>query len=171
AAPPTAPAAPRALAVAFARPRAYLLALAGAAAMLLLLLWSGELLRRYPYGWEFHAAPEQFASILLVAVLFGLLLPLQAAAIAKARGAAGAVGGAAGTVFGLLSVSCCAPFIVPAVLSFIGFSGTSLLAFNGAVRQWTLQLTLLSVVLLLVSIALVSRTLAAACRIPARGPG
>lgn len=154
-----------ALSVAFERPRTYVLAVIGGAAMLVLLLWSGELLKHYPYGWEFHAAPEQLVSIGALSALFGLLLPLESAALVRARDAAGAVGGTAGTVFALLSVSCCAPFLIPALLSFVGFSGTTLLAFNGTMRQLAMPLTLASVLLLLVSIGLVSRTLTAACRL------
>ena len=140
--------------------------------MLILLLWSGELLKRYPSGWELHAAPEQLLSISALAVLFGLLLPLELAALARARAASGALGGTAGTVFALLSVSCCAPFLIPALLSFLGFSGTALLSFNGAVRQFTMPLTLASIILLLLSIFLVVRTLTAACRLdPKDGQG
>ena len=136
--------------------------------MLLLLLWSGELLQHYPYGWEFHAAPEQLLSIAVLSALFGLLLPLEGAALAKARDAAGAVGGTAGTVFAVLSVSCCAPFLIPALLSFIGFSGTALLSFNGTVRQIATPLTLLSILLLVLSIGFVARTVTAACRLDKR---
>ena len=138
--------------------------------MLILLLWSGELLKHYPYGWEFHAAPEQMLSIGVLSALFGLLLPLEAAALAKARNAAGAAGGTAGSVFALLSVSCCAPFIIPALLSFVGFSGTALLSFNGTMRQLATPLTLVSILLLALSIAFVSRTVTAACRLGKRIP-
>jgi len=138
--------------------------------MLLLLLWSGELLKHYPYGWEFHAAPEQALSTGLLSALFGLLLPLEAAALAKARSAAGAAGGTAGSVLALLSVSCCAPFIIPALLSFVGFSGTALLSFNGTVRQLATPLTLLSILLLAFSIGFVSRTVTATCRLEKRIP-
>jgi len=156
-----------ALSVAFARPWAYLLALAGGAAMLLLLLWSGELLKRYPYGGELHAAPAELAGVLLLSALFGLLLPLQVSALLKARSAAAALGGGLATLFGLLGVSCCAPFVVPALLSFAGFSGTALLAFNGAVRRYSGLLLLISAGLLLLSIVLLLRTLAASCALPA----
>lgn len=136
--------------------------------MVLLLLWSGELLKHFPSGWELHFEVGRLVGVLLLAALFGLLLPLEASAIIKARGAFGAAGGSAGTLLGLLSVSCCAPFVVPALLSFVGFSGTALLTFNGTVRQLAGPLTVLSIVLMAVSIGFVSRTLAAACRLPAK---
>jgi hypothetical protein len=147
---------------------AYLLALLGALGMALLLLWSGEMLRRYPSGWDLHVEPIRLLSILVLAALSGLLLPLQAAALAKARGVAGAAGGSAGAALALLSVSCCAPFIVPAVLSFFGFSGVALLSFNAAVRQISTPLILLSICLMALSVVFVTRTLAAACRLPGR---
>jgi hypothetical protein len=51
------------------------------------------------------------------------------------------------------------------MLSFVGFSGTALLSFNGTVRQLATPLTLVSVAFMAVSIALVARTLTAACRL------
>lgn len=154
-----------ALARAFARWPAYVVSLVGAAGMFLVLVWSGESLKHYDSGWELHIERSRFVAVVILALLFGLLLPLQFAVLAKARAVGGAVGGAAGTLFGLLSMSCCAPFVVPTILSFVGFSGTAILSFNGLVVGFTTQLMLLSILCLLVSIALVSRTLAAACRI------
>ncbi len=124
------------------------------------------MLKRFPSGWELHFEPWRMAAVVGISALFGLLLPLQLAAVSKARAASTFAG--FGAVTGLLSVSCCAPFIVPAVLSFAGFSGTALLGFNGAVRQWTGPLTLASLALMALSVVLVTRTLAAACRLPAK---
>jgi hypothetical protein len=56
--------------------------------------------------------------------------------------------------------------LLPALLSFVGFSGTALLGFNASVRRLAGPLELASVVLLVVSMALVSRTLTAACGLP-----
>jgi hypothetical protein len=150
---------------AFDRPWAYALALAGAAAMWLLLLWSGEMLKRFPSGWELHFEPWRLLSVSLFSALFGLLLPLEAAALRRARAVSGAAGATAGAVFGLLSVSCCAPFVVPAALSLVGFSGTALLSFNGAVRQISGPLTALALVFLGLSLVLVTRALTSACRL------
>jgi hypothetical protein len=153
---------------AFSRPWAYLLAVLGAVGMWLLLAWSGDLIQHYPSGWEFHTEPQRLFALILLSCLFGLLLPLQAAALARARGAGGLAGGAAGTVFGLLSMSCCAPLVIPALLSFVGFSGTAILGFDTTVSQYETPLTLASVVLMALSVGLVSRTLSAACRMPSR---
>jgi hypothetical protein len=158
-----------ALAIAFDRPRAYGIAVACAALMLVLLVWNSGGLNYYPgTGWEFYAPPSEIASMLALAALFGVLLPLQIAAITKARAALGAAGGLAGTAVAVLGVSCCAPLLLPALLSFVGFSGTALLGFNASVRAYGTPLTLVSLALMLLSIALVSRTLAATCKLPAR---
>jgi hypothetical protein len=155
-----------ALAIAFERRRAYAIALASGVAMLALLAWNSGGLRYYPRtGWEFYAQPVELASMLALAGLFGMLVPLEVAAISKARAAQSAASGLAGMVAAVAGVSCCAPVLLPALLSFIGFSGTALLGFNASVRRQAAPLELASVVLLVVSIALVSRTLTAACQL------
>lgn len=154
-----------ALAIAFERPWAYLVALASAGGMVVLLLWSSGLLAHYPSGWELLATPGESATIGLLAALFGLLVPLQIAALRTARSAAGTVGGFAGIVTGILSVSCCAPLLIPAMLSFAGFSGTSLIRFNATVSGLATPLTLVSIGLMLASVFLVSHTITAACRV------
>ncbi|HLG70315.1 MAG TPA: hypothetical protein VK009_07815 [Chloroflexota bacterium] len=136
--------------------------------MWLLLAWSGDLIQQYPSGWEFHAQTQQLAALILLAALFGLLLPLEIAAIGKARASIGVAGATASTVAGLLSMSCCAPLIVPALLSFVGFSGMAILDFDTTLSQYETPLTLASIALMLVSLVLVSRTLAAACKLPNR---
>jgi hypothetical protein len=162
---------PLALNIAFARPWSYMVAVASAGAMALLLVWSSGLLTQYPTGWEVTASPQEFLTLLAIALLFGLLVPLEIAALTKARNAAGTVGGVAGAVTGILSLSCCAPLLIPSLLSFVGFSGTALVTFNLTVRDYLGPLALLSVALMAGSVVLVSRTLASACVAPARPAG
>jgi|SRR5690348_15701742 len=155
-----------ALAIAFERRRAYAIALASGVAMLALLAWNSGGLRYYPRtGWEFYAQPVELANMLALAALFGILAPLEVAAISKARAAQSAASGLAGVVAAVGGVSCCAPVLLPALLSFIGFSGSALLGFNASMRRLAGPLELASVVLLVASIALVSRTLTAACQL------
>jgi hypothetical protein len=135
--------------------------------MWLLLAWSGDLIQQYPSGLEFHSEPQRLLALILLAALFGLLLPLEVAALGRARAVAGVAGGTASTVFGLLSMSCCAPLVIPALLSFVGFSGTTILDFNTTVSQYETPLTLVSIGLMLLSVVLVLRTLTAACKLPA----
>ena len=156
-----------ALAIAFERPWAYLVALGSAVGMAALLLWSSGLLVHYRTGWELLASPPELATMGVLSALFGLLVPLQIAALGRARGAVGTAGGIAGTVTGILSLSCCAPLLIPTLLSFVGFSGTTLARFNAAVSGLAVPLTIGSIALMLASIALVSHTITAACKLPA----
>jgi hypothetical protein len=156
---------PRALAIAFARPWAYFLAVGAALGMALLLVWGSGLLAHYSTGWVVAADPEEMATLAILSVLFGVLVPLEVAAVTKARGMVGVAGGLAGTLTGILSVSCCAPLLIPTVLSFVGFSGTALVTFNIAVRDYLGPLAVLSVVLMVLSIVLVARTITAVCKI------
>jgi hypothetical protein len=160
-----------AFAIAFYPRYAYVVGLLGALGMLGLLTWSGGFITYYPSsGLDFYASTQETATIVVLAVLFGMLVPLEVAAIAKARSAAGTAGGLLGTVFGVLSMSCCAPLILPALLSFVGFSGMTLLQVNITVHEWVTPLTIASIGFMLVAIALVSRTITAVCAIPPRGP-
>src|SRR5689334_9186954 len=139
---------PLALAIGFARPWAYLLALGAAIGMALLLVWGSGLLAHYPTGWVVIADPEELATIAALSILFGILVPLEVAALTKARSVVGVAGGLAGTVTGILSVSCCAPLLIPTLLSFVGFTGTALVAFNITVRDYLGPLAILSLVLM-----------------------
>jgi hypothetical protein len=156
-----------ALASVFERRRAYVFALGSGLVMLLFLGWNSGGLKYYPRtGWEFYAEPLELASMVALSALFGLLVPLELAAIARSRTGVGAASGLAGAVAALVGVSCCAPMLLPALLSFVGFSGTALLGFNAALRRLTGPLELTSAVLLVASIVLVSRTLSAVCQQP-----
>jgi len=132
----------------------------------LLLVWGSGLLAHYPTGWVVIADPEEMATLAVLSVLFGVLVPLEVAAVTKARSVVGVAGGLAGTLTGILSVSCCAPLLIPTLLSFVGFSGTALVTFNLAVRDYLGPLAVLSVVLMVLSIVLVARTINAVCKVP-----
>jgi len=158
-----------AFAIAFQARSAFAVAVLGAVAMAALLTWSGGFVIYYPTtGWDYYASTQEAVTTLVLAVLFGMLLPLQVAAISKARSAAGTAGGLLGTAFGILSMSCCAPLIVPAVLSFVGFSSMALLQVNITVHDWATPLSIASIAFMLVAIGLVSRTITAACAFPPR---
>jgi hypothetical protein len=158
-----------ALAIAFWPKYASAVAIVGSVAMLALLIWSGGFLVYYPSaGWDFYASPQELVTVIVLSVLFGVLLTLQVAAVAKARSAAATTGGILGTVFGVLSMSCCAPLIAPALLSFVGFSGMTLLQVNITVHEWATPLTIGSIGFMLLAIVLVSRTITAACTLPRR---
>jgi hypothetical protein len=156
-----------AFAIAFDRRHAYVIAVVSGLGMLALLVWNSGGLKYYPRtGWEFYAPPVEIASMVGLAALFGLLVPLQLAMIGKARAGFGAAGGLAGTIAAVLGMSCCAPLLLPALLSFVGFSGTAVVGFNASMLRLAGPLQLASVVLMVVSIALASRSLTAACEPP-----
>ena len=159
-----------ALAIGFARPRAFLLAVAAAIGMALLLVWGSGLRTHYPTGWVVIADPEELATVAALSILFGILVPLEVAALTKARNVVAVAGGLAGTLTGILSVSCCAPLLILTLLSFVGFTGTALVTFNITVRDYLGQLAMLSLVLMAASIVLVSRTVTAVCKVPAPPP-
>ena len=89
-----------ALAIGFARPWAYLLALGAALAMAVLLVWGSGLLAHYPTGWVVIADPQEMATLAILSLLFGVLVPLEVTAITKARTMVGVAGGLAGTLTG-----------------------------------------------------------------------
>src|SRR5260370_35832735 len=112
-----------------------------------LLVWRGGFLQYYARpGWEFAASLSERFSLVVVAILFGALLPLEVSALSKARAAAGvgSAGGVLGPVFGIVSMSCCAPLLAPALLIFVGFSGTMLLNVNATLHGLSTPLTLVS---------------------------
>lgn len=108
----------------------------------------------------------RLALLLALVILAGLVVPMQVFAIQKAKaGLKGSSSGIGGLFVGIATMSCCAPLLLPAILSFVGFSGTQLLFFNTTVRQYTLPLSILSIALLSISLLFVSRSIAATCKI------
>src|SRR5262245_13880992 len=92
--------------IAFDRPRALVLAAGGVLGMLSLLVVNSGGLNYYPRsGWSFFAPPGEIATMVVLAGLFGLLLPLQVAAISKARAASSAAGGVFGSILAVAGVS------------------------------------------------------------------
>ena len=99
---------------------------------------------------------------------FGLVVPLQLAALRQLRAAARARAGAGlavSSVTGLAAVSCCSPLLVPALAGLLGASGTTALSVNLAVHRWFLPLSLASIALLALSAVMAVRGLTRSCRI------
>ncbi|PIY79857.1 MAG: hypothetical protein COY81_00485 [Candidatus Pacebacteria bacterium CG_4_10_14_0_8_um_filter_43_12] len=111
----------------------------------------------------------RLSTLFALVVLSGLVVPMQLFAIRKAKsGLKTSASGLGGLMTGIATMSCCAPLLLPALLSFIGFSGTQLLFFNTTIRQYVLPLSLFSVALLSLSLLLVSRSVVASCKIDVR---
>jgi hypothetical protein len=152
------------------RQRPYqLAAIVGAAAMAILLIWSSQIVTVFPQGGLFFDVDAlTVVGIAGAAGLLGVTLPLHWFAWRRARVVAPASGlGVVGTLFSLGSLSCCAPLLLPGVLSLVGFSGSSLLVLNVRLHQLRLPLTAVAIGFLLVSLWIGLRNVTRSCRIPA----
>ncbi len=150
------------------RERTYqLAAIGGAVGMALLLAWSSQIVTVFPQGGVFLDIDAlTLVSIALAAGLMGITLPLHWYAWRRTRVVAPASGlGLVGTLFSVGSLSCCAPLLLPGVLSLLGFSGSALLAINVRVHQLRLPLTALAIAFLLVSLWIGLRNVTRSCRI------
>ncbi len=108
----------------------------------------------------------RLTTLFALIILSGLVVPMQLFAIQKAKsGLKTSASGFGGLLTGIATMSCCTPLLLPAILSFLGFSGTQLLFFNSTIRQYVLPLSLVSVGLLFISLLMVSKSIVAACRL------
>ena len=146
-----------------------LAAIAGAVVMALLLAGSSQIVTIFPQGGFFLDVDAlTLVGIALAAGLMGVTLPLHWYAWRRMRVVAPASGlGLVGTLFGVGSLSCCAPLLLPGVLSLLGFSGSTLLAFNVRLHQLRVPLTALAIAFLMVSLWIGLRNVTRSCRIPA----
>ena len=135
-----------------------------------LLAWSGQVVTVFPQGGVFIDADIwTVLGLLGAAVLLGVTLPLHWFAWRRSAGTAAAQGmGVLGTVFSVGSLSCCAPLLVPSLLSLLGFSGASLLSLNLRLHQFRLPLTLTALAFLAVSFAMGVANVNRACTLPRR---
>ena len=139
-------------------------------ASLAVLAWSGQVITYFPEGGFFVDVDRITAAGLVVtSLLVGLTYPLHWFAWCKAQQSAAGQGiGAIGAVLGIGSMSCCAPLLLPGLLSLAGFSGASLLSLNLRLHQLRLPLVALAVVFLAISLWAGGRNVMAACRVPPR---
>ncbi len=135
-------------------------------AMAWLLLWSGEVLVFASGSVHLLIEPLIIAPALVIAILFGLLLPMQVFAFRLAAATARQTGSTAlGAALGTASMTCCTPVILPSLLSLLGFSGATILSFNLLVHRWWLPLAALSIVLLAYSLSSVVHSLELECQV------
>jgi len=112
----------------------------------------------------------RFSTLVALVILAGLVVPMQIFAIQKAKsGLKTSASGFGGLLTGIATMSCCTPLLLPAILSFAGFSGTQLLFLNMTIRQYVLPLSIISIGLLALSLLMVSRSVVAACRLRIKG--
>jgi len=145
------------------------LGVVAAIASVVLLGWAGQIVVRVPIGglyWDLQ--PPRLAAIAAISLGFGIVVPLQAAALRQLRAGARARAGAGlavSSLTGLAAVSCCSPLLVPAVVGLVGASGTTALSVNLAVHRWFLPLSLVSIGLLALSGLLAIRGLVRGCAV------
>jgi len=132
-------------------------------------LLSSGIVTFFPEGPFIEPNLLRLATLFALVVLSGLVVPMQLFAIQKAKsGLKTSASGFGGILTGIATMSCCTPLLLPALLSFIGFSGTQLLFLNMTLRRYVLPLSMLSVMLLFISLLMVSRSVVASCKIDFR---
>jgi hypothetical protein len=127
--------------------------------------YAGQIVTIFADGTIFvDADPTRLAALVVLSLLMGLVLPVQVYAVRRAawrfrQGGTGLLGFMAG----LGSLTCCSPLLLPALLSFAGFSGSALLSLNVTLYRYFEPLAALSAVLLALSLVLAARDITRAC--------
>lgn len=143
-----------------------LLALLACVVMALFYLWSSQVLVVSRHGVSLLPQTEFMAAALIMALLFGLVVPLLVYAVRLAAAGAAQTGGTAlGAIVGTLSMTCCAPAILPSTLSLLGFSGTAILRLNETLNRFWLPLAVAGTILLSYSLISVTRSLNLVCSV------
>lgn len=144
----------------FSRPQYVLLAFLTTVLMAILYAVAGQLVTVFPDSslfWEL--TKQKITPVFVLSTLFGPALALQvyAFATAAARWKDAGMSTFSG-ILGLGSLSCCAS-LLPAILAFAGFSGTTLLGLSAFFRQHWLIITVISAGLLAFSIFSASKSI------------
>lgn len=120
--------------VVFTDRKAVVAGLVTALAAAILFVVGGQMLGEGAGGPVLLVTAGKAAIFAVLAVLVGIQMSLQSYALRlrlRRRGA-----GAGGFLFAFLGASCCTPLIWPALLSFLGVSGVTLLGINSWLHQW-----------------------------------
>ncbi len=158
-----------ALPLVYRKPWNVLLGLTAFVTMAVFYLWSSQVLIISRHGVELLIQPQFVAVGLIMALLFGLLVPVLVYAARLAAASATQTGGTAlGAVLGSMSMTCCAPVLLPALLSLLGFSGTTILGLNEALNRFWLPLATAGIILLIYSLVSVVHSLDLVCTINPR---
>lgn len=155
-----------ALRLVYRNPWNVLLALVAFVAIGLFYLWSSQVLVIGPHGVSIFLEPQFVVAALILALLFGVVVPVIAYAARLAAASAPQAGGTAlGAIFGTVSMTCCAPVVLPAILSLLGFSGTAILHLNQTVNRFWMVLAVAGVILLSFSLVSVVQSLNLECEL------
>jgi hypothetical protein len=127
-------------------------------------LWSSQVLVVSQHGVSVLVQVQFITAALILALLFGLVVPLLVYAARLAAVSASQTGGTAlGAIFGTVSMTCCAPVILPAILSLLGFSGVTILRLNETVNRFWIPLATAGIILLIYSLVSVVQALNLEC--------
>ena len=159
----------QAVAIVFSEGKNIALAAVAGGLFAAIFVFASGMITFFPEGPYIEFQPLRIATLIALTLLAGFVVPMQWYAIGKARaGLKGSASSFGGILIGIATMSCCTPLLLPAILAFVGFSGTQLLFFNMTIRQYILPLSLFSVALLFVSLLMVARSVVASCRIDLR---
>lgn len=159
----------QAVAIVFCEGKNIVLAAVAGGMFAAIFVFASGMITFFPEGPFIEFQPLRIATLIALTLLAGFVVPMQWYAIGKARaGLKGSTSSLGGILIGIATMSCCTPLLLPAILAFVGFSGTQLLFFNITIRQYVLPLSLLSIGLLIVSLKMVSHSVVAACRLDRR---
>jgi hypothetical protein len=129
--------------------------------------WSAQVLIVDRRSVSLLIEPDAMVAIVILASLLAVSLPLQVYALRLVVGGVRETGSSIlGLLVGTASMSCCAPVLLPAVLSLIGFSGTAILSVNISIHRYFVPLAALSAMLLGYSVLSTASSLGRACVVP-----
>ncbi len=153
----------------FRRPWNIALATTAFAAMEVFYLWNSQVLTISPNGLSYLIEPDFLVAGTVIALLFGIEVPLIIRAVSLAAASASQTGGTViGALLGVASMTCCAPVVLPPILSLLGATGTSILGLDTALHRFWLPLATASVVCLVYSLVSLVQNINLECRILAR---
>lgn len=129
--------------------------------------WSSQVLTFAPAGISVVIEPDFMIAAIVMAALVALVLPLLVEAVRRAASAPGEAGGTVvGALLGTASMTCCAPVVLPALLSLAGFSGTSILGINSVLARYWLPLAIAGILLLSYTLVSLVQNLELVCELP-----
>lgn len=131
--------------------------------------WAGQVLLFDTRGPSVLVEPDVIVVAAILAALLSVSLPLQVFAVRRALAGARQTGSTAlGLIIGTISMSCCAPVLLPAILSLVGLTGTTILSVNLGVHRYFVPLAVTGTVLLAYSIVSTSSSIVGDCSVPPR---
>ncbi len=157
------------------------------------LAWATQVATYFPgSGWYWDLSVTRVLLVLILAAEIAILAPMQVYVLRKGRRRpiswapqrlaaergvengdsswrrmATWTSGGLGVGLGIACLTCCAPLLLPILFTFLGLSGSAILALNATFVQWSGPLALASLLFGGVTLVFVSHDVVAACALPA----